>query len=115
MTTEDKQEYCRQYYNKTKGERPHEYSLVSRRAFLRKQIRLLGLDNLIKTAALQKQGDAITAELKPIRQARWAAKRAAGGALFKHFSDDEAASSRCLRDHSKDLAHTINEVPSAMQ
>ena len=102
MTKEDKKEYCRQYYNKTKGERHHEYSLVSRRAFLRKQIRLLGLDNPIKAAALQKQVDAITAELKPIRQARWAAKRASGGALFKHFSDD-------------DLAQTINEVPSAMQ
>ena len=102
MTKEDKQEYCRQYYNKTKGERHHEYSLVSRRAFLRKQIRLLGLDNPSKAAALQKQVDAITAELKPIRQARWEAKRAAGGALFKHFSDD-------------DLAQTINELPTAIQ
>ena len=102
MTKEDKQEYCRQYYNKTKGERHHEYSLVSRRAFLRKKIKELGLSNPNKVAELQKQVDAINAELKPIREARWEAKRAAGGALFKHFSDD-------------DLAQTINEVPSAIQ
>jgi hypothetical protein len=60
------------------------------------------LDNPIKAAVLQKQVDAITAELKPIRQARWEAKRAAGGALFKHFSDD-------------DISQVINELPSAIQ
>ena len=102
MTKEDKKEYCRQYYNKTKGERHHEYSLVSRRAFLRKKIKLIGLDNPTKVAELQKQVDAINAELKPIRDARWEAKRAAGGALFKHFSDN-------------DITQVINELPTAIQ
>ena len=49
MTKEDKQQYCRDYYYKTKDERLHEYELVSKRAYLRRKIKELGDTNPEKT------------------------------------------------------------------
>lgn len=98
MTKEDKQQYCRDYYYKTKEERAHEYTLVSRRAYLRKKLKDIGDTNPAKTSELQKEIEVINAELEPIRQARWEAKRAEGKALFKQFPTD-----------------TISEVPLAIQ
>ena len=89
MSKEDKRLYCREYYYKTKSERAHEYTLVSRRAYLRRQVKELGDTNPAKVADLQQQIDAINVELEPIRKARWEAKRAAGKALFKHFPDSQ--------------------------
>ena len=86
MTKEDKQAYSREYYYKTKGERAHEYALVSRRAYLRKQLKELDGTNHIRAVELRKQIEVINEELEPIRQARWEAKRAAGKALFKRFA-----------------------------
>ena len=85
MTKEDKQQYCRDYYYKTKDERSHEYALVSKRAYLRKKVKEIGDMNPDKVAELEKNIEAITAELEPIRKARWEAKRANGKAQFKQF------------------------------
>ena len=84
MTKEDKQQYCRDYYHKTKAERAHEYALVSKRAYLRKRVKELEPDS-DKAKTMQSHIDAITQELEQIRAARWQAKRDAGGALFKKF------------------------------
>ena len=97
MTKEDKLAYGREYYYKTKGDRAHEYSLVSRRSYLRKQLRTATDD--AKIAQLNQQIEAINAELDSIRSQRWIAKREAGGALFKKW---DAAGTRSLRDTSKD-------------
>ena len=97
MTKEDKRQYCRDYYYKTRDERAHEYTLVSRRAYLRKRIKELGDMDPEKVSELQKEIDVITAELEPIRKARWDAKRADGKARFKHFEHE-----------------SINEVPVAI-
>ena len=105
MTKEDKQAYCREYYYKTRNERAHEYLLVSKRAYLRKKLKslcpndVIDLDNdrmFNDVINIRRQIETINAELKPIREARWNAKRAEGKALFKHFSDDDA------RERSKD-------------
>lgn len=98
MSKEDKQEYCRQYYHKTKGERAHEYALTSRRSYLRKKLKELypsSMETLIADTHLyssiikiQEQIDSITEELNKIRAERWNAKRAAGKALFKQFIDE---------------------------
>ena len=103
MTKEDKQQYCRDYYYKTKDERLHEYELVSKRAYLRRKIKELGDANPEKIAELEKKIEVINAELEPIRRARWEAKRAAGKAKFKHFDDDET------------VRQVINETPIAIQ
>ena len=95
MSKEDKLAYCREYYHKTKGERAHEYSLVSRRAYLRR-IYLRTDNDDAKRAQLQQQIDDITKELDEIRNARWQAKREAGGALFKKWT-------------------TINEQPTTLE
>ena len=84
MTPEDKQQYCRDYYHKTKGERAHEYALVSKRAYLRKRVKELEPES-DKAKNMQYHIDAITRELEQIRLERWHAKRDAGGALFKRF------------------------------
>ena len=99
MTKEDKQQYCRDYYYRTKNERAHEYTLVSRRAYLRKRIKDIGDSNPVKVSEMEKEIAVINAELEPIRKARWEAKRSEGKALFKHFSDEDV----------------INEVPLAIQ
>ena len=104
MTKEDKQQYCRDYYYKTKDERAHEYALVSRRASLRRRIKGLGNTNPEKVAELEKEIEVINAELEPIRRARWEAKRAAGKAQFKHFSSDDEV-----------IKQVINEIPVAIQ
>lgn len=93
MTKEDKQAYCREYYYKTRNERAHEYLLVSKRAYLKKRVKQLAESNPAKAAELEKQIETINAELKPIREARWNAKRAEGKALFKHFSDSDVETS----------------------
>ena len=83
MSKEDKQEYCRQYYHKTKAERAHEYNITSRRSYLRKQLKTTTDPD--KIAHIQSQIDSITEELNKIRAERWNAKREAGGALFKKW------------------------------
>lgn len=90
MTAEDKQQYCRDYYHRTKSERAHEYSLVAKRAYLRKQLKETGLlSNPDKSKMIQDKIDAITKELDGIRDARWQQKRAEGKALFKKFKEDD--------------------------
>ena len=110
MTKEDKQAYCREYYYKTKHERAHEYLLVSKRAYLRKKLKLLCPNDVIDleddkmfndVINIRKQIEAINAELKPIRDARWNAKRAEGKALFKHFNDN---------DDAETISTTSNEI-----
>ena len=63
----------------------HEYSLVSRRAYLRRMYLRPDNDDAKRTQ-IQQQIDAITKELDDIRNARWQAKREAGGALFKKWT-----------------------------
>ena len=89
MTKEDKQQYAKEYYEKTKGERAHEYALVSKRSYLRKQIAEVGDTNSDKVATIQAKIEAIDTELNAIRDARWKAKREAGGALFKKFPEKQ--------------------------
>ena len=97
-TEEDIRQYSKDYYYKHKDECGHEYSLVSNRSRLRKKLKALcpsgevSLDDdklynqIIK---INRQINAITQELDTIRNARWEAKREAGGARFKRFTSND--------------------------
>ena len=98
-TADDILQYGRDYYNKHKAERAHEYSLVSNRSRLRRRLKALGDDNMDKVKQIQEKIDAITKELNDIRDARWEQKRTEGKALFKKFPND---------NHTN---NTINETP----
>ena len=91
-TPEDILQYGRDYYYKHKAERAHEYSLVSNRSRLRRKLKALGDTNPEKSKKVQERIEAITKELDEIRNARWEAKRAAGGARFKRFASNETIS-----------------------
>ena len=85
-TSDDILQYGRDYYNKHKAERAHEYSLVSNRSRFRRQLKALDDADSDKAKQIQAKIDAITQELDTIRNARWEAKREAGGARFKRFT-----------------------------
>lgn len=102
-TPEDILQYGRDYYYKHKGERAHEYSLVSNRSRLRKKLKALGDTNPEKSKKIQERIAAITKELDDIRNARWTQKRANGKALFKKFHSDT------------EVTNVIDETPVAIQ
>ena len=91
-TSADILQYGRDYYNKHKEERAHEYSLVSNRSRFRRQLKSLDDASSDKAKQIQAKIDAITQELDTIRNARWEAKREAGGARFKRFTSNETIS-----------------------
>ena len=96
-TSDDILQYGRDYYNKHKEERAHEYSLVSNRSRLRRKLKALCPSGAVpldddklynQILQINRQISAITQELDTIRNARWEAKREAGGARFKRFATD---------------------------
>ena len=91
-TSDDILQYGRYYYHKHKAERAHEYSLVSNRSRFRRQLKALDDASSDKAKQIQAKIDAITQELDTIRNARWEAKREAGGARFKQFPANETIS-----------------------
>ena len=91
-SSDDILQYGRDYYNKHKAERAHEYSLVSNRSRFRRQLKALDDADSDKAKQIQAKIDAITQELDTIRNARWEAKREAGGARFKRFTSNDTIS-----------------------
>ena len=88
-SSDDILQYGRDYYNKHKAERAHVYSLVSNRSRFRRQLKSLDDASSDKAKQIQAKIDAITQELDTIRNARWEAKREAGGARFKRFTSND--------------------------